>query len=166
MMKYMLSMIQKHPVWNYCSLTQRDLINEGKFLTEIIQPHRFKDYSFLVFPFAKAYEGFLKQLFLDVGFISHMDYISDHFRVGKYLSPNMIQRIHEKSVYLAIRKASSEDMATNIWKIWKDCRNEVIHYYPHNLKRISFAEAVAMDEDILQTMIRSYEELKLHNNKK
>jgi len=163
MMNNMLKIIQSHLIWNYFSLTQKDLIVEGKYLVDIIKPHRFKDYSFLVFPFAKTYEGFLKQLFLDVGFITHMDYISDHFRVGKYLSPNMMHRLKEKSVFASIRNQTTEDLAKKIWQVWKDGRNEVIHYYPHNLKRISYAQAISMDEDILQTMVRAYDQLKNHN---
>ncbi|PIQ73668.1 hypothetical protein COV58_01295, partial [Candidatus Roizmanbacteria bacterium CG11_big_fil_rev_8_21_14_0_20_36_8] len=68
-------MIKKEEVWIYLSLTQQDLMSEGKFLIDFVKEQHFKDYSFLVFPYAKAYEGFLKQLFLDLEFISHHDYI-------------------------------------------------------------------------------------------
>ena len=154
-------MIQKHDVWQYLSSTQKDLILEGAYLVDIIKPHRFKDYSFLVFPYAKAYEWYLKQLFLDVGVIYHEDYISDHFRVGKYLSPHMIGRLEDKSIYTKIRDRATADLAKEIWYVWKEGRNQVIHYYPHNLKRLTYDEAQEMIADILSIMIKAYEELKM-----
>jgi hypothetical protein len=39
----------------------------------------------------------------------------------------------------------------------------VIHYYPHNLRSVTYLEAKEMNEDILNTMIESYEKLK-HTN--
>jgi len=156
----MLTLIQKDEIWQYLSVTQKDLILEGKYLIDIIKPHRFKDYSFIVFPYSKAYEGYLKQLFLDIRFISHMDYISDHFRVGKYLSPHMVGRLAEKSIYAKIRQRTTDDLAQEMWHIWKEGRNQVIHYYPHNLKRITYDEAFEMIEDILNIMMKAYKELK------
>ena len=70
-----------------------------------INPIKYKvkqNFSFVVFPFAKAYEGFLKKAFLGVGFISRLDYISDHFRLGKVLSPNLVEKLGERSVYKKI----------------------------------------------------------------
>lgn len=158
----MITMIYREPVWNYFSSTQKDLIQEGNYLMTITenQGYRFKDYSFLVFPYAKAYEGFLKQIFLDVGFISHLDYISDHFRIGKYLSPHLISRLDGRSIYLKIQEYAGEELAEKMWGVWKKGRNEIFHYYPHNIKRVTFEEARRMNEEILQTMVEAYHELK------
>jgi len=157
----MLFLIKREPIWEYLSTTQQDLIQEGNFLMSIVKPHRFKDYSFLVFPFAKVYEGYLKQLFLDVDFITHQDYISNHFRIGKYLSPHMAHRLQEHSVFTQIRNTATIDLAKKMWNIWKQGRNEIIHYYPHNLRSVTYLEAKEMNEDILHIMIEAYEKLKL-----
>lgn len=165
----MITLIHNEEVWHYFSSTQKDLIQEGNYLMTITEEKKFKfkDFSFLVFPYAKAYEGYLKQLFLDVGFITHLDYISDHFRIGKYLSPHLIQKLGDRSIYTQIIKHSSEDLASEIWTMWKRGRNEVFHYYPHNIKRLTFDDARIMNEDILHAMIRSYQELKKkHKNSK
>ncbi|MCL4375168.1 hypothetical protein M1523_04900 [Patescibacteria group bacterium] len=149
--------------WQYLSQTQKDLILEGQYLmNDIIKDHayHFKDYSFLIFPFAKAYEGFLKQLFKDIGFISHLDYISDHLRLGKLMSPNLVTRLGERSLYKKIIIASSKDCADQIWMAWKIGRNQVMHYFPHNLKAVSFSQAEAIIGQILQTMEMTYEKLK------
>src|SRR3989338_2576720 len=136
--------LQKKPIWRYFSQAQKDLIEEGLYLKDdIVRDHafQFKDYSFLIFPFAKAYEGFLKQLFKDVKFISHLDYISDHLRLGKLMSPNLIVKLGERSLYKKMKEAVSADFADRVWQTWKLGRNQIFHYFPHNLKAISFDEA-------------------------
>lgn len=130
-----------------------DVIRDGN-------TYKFKDYSFMVFPFAKAYEGFLKQLFKDTRLISHLDYISDHLRLGKLMSPNLIARLGERSLYKKVREASSEELASKLWQTWKMGRNQVFHYFPHNLKALSFEEANKIIEIILGTMDEAYQKLK------
>lgn len=145
--------------WAYLSSNQKDLILEGQYLMNDVikeQAYKFKDYSFLVFPFAKSYEGFLKQLFKDNRFISHLDYISDHLRLGKLLSPNMIPKLGERSLYLKIKVSSSQELADKIWQTWKIGRNEIFHYFPHNLKAISFQEAENSANQIIETMKEAY----------
>lgn len=146
--------------WKYLSQGQKDLILEGEYLmTEVIKDniYHFKDYSFLVFPFAKSYEGFLKQIFLDHKFISHLDYISDHLRLGKLLSPNLIERLGDRSLYLKIETKVNKEFAEQIWSTWKIGRNQIFHYFPHNLKAISFNEAETIINQIITTMEETYE---------
>ena len=150
--------------WNYLSQNQKDLILEGQYLmNEIIKDHayHFKDYSFLVFPFAKAYEGFLKQLFLDIGFISRLDYISDHLRLGKLMSQNLILRLGERSLYLKIKQTADEGLANEIWTAWKMGRNQIFHYFPHNINSITFDEAEKTINQIIQVMEKTYERLRI-----
>ncbi len=148
--------------WQYLSQNQKDLIKEGQYLMNDIikdQAYQFKDYSFLVFPFAKAYEGFLKQLFKDAKFISHLDYISDHLRLGKLMSPNLIARLGDRSLYKKIRDKAGPEMAERIWNIWKVGRNQIFHYFPHNIKAITFKEAEEIINQILQVMNEAYNSL-------
>lgn len=142
--------------WNYLSPTQKDLIMEGNFLLNDVIRHAnysFKDYSFVVFPYAKAFEGYLKKIFLDLHFISHLDYVSDHFRLGKMMSPHLIGRLGNRSLYKQITDAAGTELADEIWEIWKVGRNQIFHYFPHNLKMITFQQA----EQIIQEMIRIME---------
>jgi hypothetical protein len=150
--------------WFYLSKNQKDLINEGLYLmNDVIKnnAYHFKDYSFLVFPFAKAYEGFLKQLFLDVKFISHLDYISDHLRLGKLLSPNLVKKLGERSLYKKIKEKAGQDLADKIWNAWKLGRNQVFHYYPHNLKALTFSQAEGIIDNMLSVMEESYGKLRV-----
>jgi len=149
--------------WQYLSQNQKDLVREGQYLMDdIIHDHayQFKDYSFLVFPFAKAYEGFLKQLFKDANLISHLDYISDHLRLGKLMSPNLVPKLGNRSLYRKIRDKTGQDLADKIWDVWKTGRNQIFHYFPHNLKAISFNEAGEIVIKILSTMEEAYKKLR------
>lgn len=150
--------------WQYLSQQQKDLILEGQYLmNEVVKHnvHRFKDYSFLVFPFAKAYEGFLKQLFKDVKFISHLDYISDHLRLGKLMSPNLEGKLGDRSLFKKMREAVTKEFAEKVWTTWKLGRNQIFHYFPHNLKAISFEEAEKIIGQIIWTMEEAYQKLKV-----
>jgi len=152
--------------WQYLSQSQKDLILEGRFLmNKVISEgkYNFKDYSFLVFPFAKAYEGFLKKIFLDVKFISRLDYISDHFRLGKVLSPKLVGKLGERSVYKKIVDFAGNDLAEKIWNTWKRGRNQVFHYFPHNLKSLSFCKAQNIITEIIKTMEQAVLRLKFRS---
>ncbi len=150
--------------WADLSPGQQELITEGKYLAEdVLKEHKmsFKDYSFLIFPFAKTYEGYLKKLFLDVGFITHLDYISDHLRLGKLLSPNLIGRLGDRSLYQKITERASRQLAQKIWQSWKVGRNQVFHYFPHNYKAVSYEEAQVIINGLLEAMASAYSQLKL-----
>ncbi len=151
--------------WSYLSQGQRDLLDEGLYLMDdIIRDHayQFKDYSFLVFPFAKAYEGFLKQIFKDTKLIGRLDYISDHLRLGKLMSPNLINKLGERSLYKKIQEQYSQELADKVWNVWKNGRNQIFHYFPHNIKAISFNESRGICIDIIRTMEEVY--LRLNNS--
>ncbi len=152
--------------WNYLSQGQKDLILEGQYLmNDIIRDKalNFKDYSFLIFPFAKAYEGFLKQIFKDCKLISHLDYISDHLRLGKLMSPNLIGRLGERSLYKKLEDKCGQEFANEVWMAWKMGRNQIFHYFPHNIKAVSFKEAEQTINVLIKVMQETYE--KLNHNK-
>lgn len=158
-----------HYLWQYISKGQKDLIEQGRYLLDDVikeGKYNFDDYSFLVFPFAKAYEGFLKQIFLDVGFISHLDYVSDHFRLGKVLSANLVQKLGERSVYKKICDYSGCELSERVWTTWKICRNQVFHYFPHNLRSLTLREAEEIINRIMGTMETTVEKLKVDKVKK
>src|SRR3989304_2160998 len=151
--------------WQYLSQQQKDLILEGQYLMNDVlrnNVYRFKDYSFLVFPFAKAYEGFLKQLFKEIKFISHLDYISDHLRLGKLMSPNLEARLGDRSLYKKMREKVNIDFAEKVWNTWKLGRNQIFHYFPHNTRAISFTEAEKIIGQIIETMEDVYIKLKVN----
>ncbi|MCL4390189.1 MAG: hypothetical protein M1484_02065 [Patescibacteria group bacterium] len=130
------------------------LYDDGDKLIANNKDFDYDDYSFLVFPFAKVYEGFLKLFFLRVGAISEQEYYSDHWRVGKALNPQLEKRFRSKeSVYDRIVKlCNGEDLARELWLNWKNGRNLVFHYFPHNLRKLSRPEALSTIDNIKKVM--------------
>lgn len=129
---------------NILAIEQQELIDDGKQLLDWVKKQpvdHFSDYSFLVAPFAKAYEGFLKSLFLKLGLIEEKSYTSDRFRVGKALNPNL--RHKSWSVYrkLEDRGETGVRIADRLWEAWRTGRNLIFHYFPHNLHRLTIVEA-------------------------
>lgn len=149
-------------LWSYLSKGQKGLIEDGLFLLDDSKKHRLplSDFSYIVFPFAKAYEGFLKQLFLDAGFINPEQYESDHFRIGKALNPNFAREVPEQSVYLKINNYTKNNwLAESLWNTWKRGRNLLFHYFPHNLKSITIEEADELTRMILGAMEKGVSEI-------
>lgn len=142
-------------LWQYLSPEQRKLAEDGQLLIDDRKLHpneQLSDYSYLVFPFAKLYEGFLKQLFRDIRVIDERDYKSDHFRIGKVLSPNLAGRLGRRSAWAQIEQRFGSELANRLWNTWKEGRNLVFHYFPHNYRALEFSQAAALTESILRTM--------------
>ncbi|MBI4066547.1 hypothetical protein HY411_02415 [Candidatus Gottesmanbacteria bacterium] len=155
-------------LWHYLSADERALVDDGAFLVSDSARHADQeptDYSYLVFPFAKLYEGFLKDLFLDLGIISQREYYSNHYRIGKALSPNLVRRLGPRSAYGQLTKRFGDELAASLWHAWKEGRNLVFHYYPHNLKALTRTGAMelvtmivgAMEEAVRKTGVRPKE---------
>lgn len=153
---YMLNVDRNSLFWNYLSSGQKGLIEEGLYLIQDLQDHpdfNITDFSYLVFPFAKAYEGFLKKLFLDCGFITRQQYESDHFRIGRALNPYLEKHLRFESVYdKIISYTNDKNLADKLWDMWKRGRNLVFHYFPHNLKALTFNEAEMIIAEMMDVM--------------
>jgi len=148
-------------LWHYLSPDMRALARDGEFLIADSIRHTPPlassgagptDFSYLVFPFAKLYEGFLKKLFLDAKIISEREYHSDHYRIGKALSPNLVRQLADRSAYKQITDRYGDQLAARLWHTWKDGRNLVFHYFPHNLRSLSRSAAVEHVNQLVGTM--------------
>ena len=164
----MYSLDKDSTFWQYLSEGQKGLIEEGLYILGLTRDHPdsyITYYSYLVFPFAKAYEGFLKKLFLDLGFITQNDYESDHFRIGMALNPNLEKRLRYQSVYdKIINYVGGKELADELWNVWKRGRNLVFHYFPHNYKSLSLAEAEEIIDKILSVMEKAVKLLKINGS--
>lgn len=145
-------------LWQYLSREQRALAGDGAFLIDDSARHADEeptDFSYLVFPFAKLYEGFLKDVFLDLGIISQREYDSHHYRIGKALSPNLVRRLGPRSAYGQLSKRFGDQFPATIWHAWKEGRNLVFHYYPHNIKSLTRVQAIELTRMIVGAMEES-----------
>lgn len=161
----MQGLARKSVLWDYLTAEQRGLIEDGELLVEQAHkmPHGVSDYSYLVFPFSKAYEGFLKKLFLDMKLMRPEDYYGEDIRIGKILNPHFIKE--HGSIYNRVCKGVDKNgenkVAARLWGTWKKGRNLVFHYFPHNFRRLSFTEAKEIIEEIIGSMNYAMEKCEL-----
>ncbi len=136
-------------LWSYLESDLQGLISDGEHLIDLVREEdkRTSDFSYLVFPVSKAYEGFLKRLFLDTGVITEKDYYGDDVRIGRILSPRYRHAHPEIFNRICLREdvaedAHGSDLADRLWEVWHEGRNLVFHYFPHNFRRLNHDEAL------------------------
>lgn len=131
--------------WNYIEQDLRELLKISYHLLAVAKTwdESIHDYSFVVFPAAKAYEGFLKKLFLDLEFISEGEFNGKRFRIGKALNPNLEEKYRKKiSVYDKISNyCGGSKLADQLWDTWKNSRNLLFHWFPNEKNAISLERA-------------------------
>ena len=142
-------------LWDYMSTEIRDLVEDGEIILNFVFENKEKadisDYSFIVFPFAKAYEGFLKKFFWDIELITEDDYYGDEIRIGRLLNPNYEDNT---SVYSKVcgHAKGGKIIAKRLWDAWKRGRNTVFHYFPHNFKKLEYDESLDIINDLINAM--------------
>jgi hypothetical protein len=121
---------------------------------------KFHDYSFVVFPAAKAYEGFLKKLFLSMSIISEEDYFGKHFRIGKSLNPNLDPKYRDSGWVCddLAKFCKNKDLPKELWHTWKSARNLVFHWFPDETRAISLAEAEEKIIMVVESIDRAFQD--------
>lgn len=164
--------LQKNIWWDYVHHDIKELLIEALLLLETAKKwredndpinDRFHDYSFIVFPAAKAYEGFLKTLFLDMRFITQKEYVGKTLRVGKVLNPSLDRSEYKRiSVYDKIaRYCGGESLAKNLWSTWKQARNLLFHWFPKEKNAVTLLEAEERLEMVFESMNLAFKECKI-----
>lgn len=168
----LMEALEKKVWWNYLEEDLQELISESFLLMDVLAgmgadlpggKSEFHDYSFVVFPAAKAYEGFLKKIFLDLKFITAKDYYGKRFRVGKALNPSLPKNLRKEWVYDKIVKHTDDsDLAEKMWETWRQSRNLVFHWFPDEKRALTFSEAKDRLKMIIETIDRVYKECKIN----
>jgi len=158
--------LEKRVWWSDLDNGLQELLKESVLLIEKSGnwERHFSDYSFCVFPAAKAYEGFLKIVFLKLGFMTERQFMGRRFRVGKALNPDLDKRYREKEgVYdRLVAYCNGSATADELWKTWKECRNILFHWFPKEGKRnVNLAQAREKIMQILSAMDLLYKECKI-----
>ncbi len=160
--------LENHTWWSYLEEDLQELLRESEILSEGIDKwgENFHDYAFVVFPAAKAYEGFLKKLFLDLGFITKEDYYRKHFRVGKALNPSLDPnfRVKEGVYHKLVEFCGTKKLADRLWDTWKKGRNLVFHWFPNEKNAVSKSEAQTRLLMIVEAMDEAFKECKMDRN--
>lgn len=102
----------------------------------------FFEYSFIIFPLSKAFEGFLKQYFYDLALIDTPTFEGRRFRVGRALNPDIRRSQRDEFwLYDDVEHLCGEETARELWETWLECRNRVFHFFPSGEKAITLARA-------------------------
>jgi hypothetical protein len=166
-----LSVLEKKIWWNYLGEDLQKLIQTSEFVYTAVESwgadlpggkREFDDYSFVVFPAAKAYEGFLKKLFLDLKFITEEDYYGKHFRIGKALNPSLPKELKREGVYdKIVQFCQGHTLADKLWDTWRLSRNLTFHWFPNEKNAITLSEAGERIEMITSSIDEAFQECKL-----
>lgn len=162
--------------WSYIEEDLQELLVASEFLANVVKSWGgdlpsgskvFHDYSFVVFPAAKAYEGFLKKVFYDLGFIGDNDYHGKRFRIGKALNPFLEHEIRNtESVYdKLVHHCGGKELADLLWRAWTEGRNSIFHWFPDEKRAISFDEAEERITLILHAMDKTFEGCRIDKRK-
>lgn len=110
-------------------------------------------YSFLVFPMAKAFEGFIKLYLKQLGLLNRPDYNDSKFRIGRALNPDISeQHKDEWWLYDDVVRSCGEKVARDLWDAWVQCRNRVFHYYFNQESEMNLDQATKKLEQMAQAM--------------
>jgi len=112
---------------------QQELHRLSMFLynREASAEYQLSDYSFVIFPISKAYEGFLKLYLLEMNLISRTVFEGKQFRIGRALNPDVRKDQRDKYwLYDDVERACGKETAQILWQTWLQCRNQVFHYFP------------------------------------
>lgn len=121
----------------------RDTLSMVEWLSVPSRRPEVHDFSFIVFPLAKAYEGFLRDYFFQAGLISKRDYEGKYFRIGRSFNPDLPNRLRDEDwIYDDVARLCSEETARDLWKAWIEGRNHLFHYYSHDRYCLTYEEAV------------------------
>jgi len=159
-----MDILKERKWWGYLEEDLQELLTTAFLLDKNVRNwnQQFHDYSFVVFPAAKAYEGFLKKLFLDLNFINEDQYRGKRFRVGKSLNPQLERRYKKESVYIKIVKyCGGKNLADNLWLTWKECRNILFHWFPDEKNAIDKNEASQKLLRIVDSIDQAFKECKV-----
>lgn len=138
---------------------QNDLVQDSLRLVEFfLEEEQWRaldvhDFAFIVFPIAKAYEGFLKEYLFQSRLIDKRIYEGRFFRIGRSFNPDLAPHLRDEDwLFDDVAQACDEDTARLLWQTWLDARNHLFHFFPNDRYEVTFPEAVHLITQVLNAM--------------
>ncbi|HSW89464.1 MAG TPA: hypothetical protein VLH19_01170 [Patescibacteria group bacterium] len=111
------------------------------------------DYSFIVFPIGKTYEGFIKLYLQRMGILNRPDYVDTRFRIGRALNPDVGERQKDEWwLFDDLERSCGTPVARQLWNAWIECRNHVFHYYIGQATLLNLDEARKKIDQVCSAM--------------
>lgn len=102
----------------------------------------FIDFSYIVFPAAKAYESFLKRFLFTQGLLNEATYNSRRFRIGRAMNPDVPDNQRDEFwLYDDVAQRCGTELARQLWDVWLNCRNHVFHAFPGDETPLNLADS-------------------------
>ena len=157
--------LTRAPWWEYLEEGQRDGLVTSRALLRREREHptpNTHDFSFVVFPASKAYEGFLKKLFYELGFITKLEYEGDRFRIGRALNPALEKDLRHESIYDKLASFCQDNaLPDQLWQAWKHSRNLLFHWWPAHKNVVTIEEAQERVQMIIDAIDAAFAECKV-----
>lgn len=116
------------------------------------------DYSFIIFPIAKAYEGFIKQYLYDLHLISQNTFEGRRFRLGRALNPDIRESQRDEFwLFDDLANMCGEQIARSMWETWLECRNRIFHYFPSRNVQLTLTAAGSRLQLLDETITNAYQ---------
>jgi len=159
---------QQSPWLKYLDPGQENLVKTSFYLSQqFVDENYINDFSFIVFPMAKAYEGFLKKVLLDLNLISHKVYYGRRFRIGRALNPDVSPKQRDQWwLFDDLSRIFNQGLAQEIWQTWLQCRNHIFHFFPNGEQVLSLDEAISCLNKMEIVMKTTIELLEKNHEKK
>lgn len=157
-----MSPIADFPWFSNLAPSQQKLVELTYFLYEReaknhSEQTKLYDYSFVIFPLAKAYEGFLKQYLYDLQLIDQRTFEGKRFRIGRALNPDIRQSQRDEYwIYDDIELMCGKQVAHVLWQTWLQCRNRVVHFFPKDEHKITLHQAKERIVMVMETMDEAF----------
>lgn len=143
------------------SLLEREWVEVGELREQ-------KDYGYVVFPIAKAYEGFLKWFLFKAGLIRDYQLKSRHFRIGRSLNPDLPAKYRDEDwlfddLERLCRRCGQEGLGAIAWEGWSKGRNRIFHYFNDNGEAVSLAEAgerIGLMLLVMERLVEVYQQVR------
>jgi len=111
------------------------------------------DYSFVILPLAKCFEGFLKKLLIHLGLVKESLLVTDpYIAVNKYFNPK-----HDSVSSLLKDNKRDKSIPPLIYTVYQECRNNILHYDLHrNTSVNSYEDAQFLAQRIEDAIVKAY----------
>ena len=153
--------------FEYLDKPMRELVEEAYYLLdrEEVAGESLVDYSFVVFPMAKAYEGFVKKYLFDIGLLDEKTYLGKQFRIGRSLNPGLPEKYRDEwwlfdDMVERCREGmgkKAKNLPMKMWKAWKEGRNRIFHYFVGEEGEIDLVKARERIESFREVMEQAFD---------
>ncbi len=95
------------------------------------------DYSFIVFPLAKAYEGILKKILVKTGVLTEAELLQNpNITINRFYNP-----LEKGAIYQTLKDKTRDKVIPHvIFSVYQECRNQILHYDQYRDNRIDNIE--------------------------